>query len=50
VPQNAIQLSSRDGEALIVLALADAGAGRGPGSVGHAEGTYKNRLRVEALR
>lgn len=50
VPQNSIQFFTRGGEGLIVLALAETGPGRGWDSVGHTEGTYRNRLRVEALR
>jgi hypothetical protein len=47
VPQNSIQLISRGKEALIVLTLAETGPGRGWHSVGHAEGTYRNRVRVD---
>jgi hypothetical protein len=50
VPQNSVQFFSRDGEALIVLALAETGPGRGFDSVGHSAGTYRNRVRVEVIR
>jgi hypothetical protein len=50
VPQNSIQFFSRDGESLIVLALAETGPGRGFDTVGHAAGTYRNRLRIEPIR
>ncbi len=49
VPQNSIQLISRGNEALIVLTLAETGPGRGWHSVGHAEGTYRNRIRVDTM-
>lgn len=49
VPQNSIQFSSRGKEGFIVLTLAETGPGRGWHSVGHAEGTYKNRLRVDTV-
>lgn len=50
LPQSSIQFFSRDGEGLVVLTLAGTGPGRGFDSVGHGEGTYRNRLRVEAIR
>ena len=50
LPQNSIQFFARDNESLVVLALAETGPGRGYDSVGHAAGTYRNRLRVEAIR
>jgi hypothetical protein len=50
VPQNSVQFFSRDGESLIFLALAETGPGRGFDSVGHAAGTYRNRVRVEQIR
>jgi hypothetical protein len=50
VPQNAVQFFSRDGEAYVALTLAETGPGRGWASVGHAAGTYRNRLRIEPLR
>ncbi|MBX3221236.1 MAG: hypothetical protein KF795_12005 [Labilithrix sp.] len=49
LPQNSIQLHARGKEALIVLTLAETGPGRGWYSVGHAEGTYKNRIRVDTV-
>lgn len=49
VPQNSIQLHARGKEALIVLTLAETGVGRGWQSVGHAEGVYKNRVRVDTV-
>jgi len=50
LPQNSIQFFSRDGEGLVLLALAETGPGRGFDSVGHAAGTYRNRLRIETIR
>lgn len=50
LPQNSVQFFSRDGESIIVLALAETGPGRGFDTVGHAAGTYRNRLRIEAIR
>jgi hypothetical protein len=50
LPQNSIQFFARDSESVIVLALAETGPGRGYDSVGHAAGTYRNRLRVEPVR
>jgi len=50
LPQNSIQFFARDSDSVIVLALAETGPGRGYDSVGHAAGTYRNRLRVEAIR
>lgn len=50
VPQNSVQFFSRDGESLIVVALAETGLGRGFDTVGHAAGTYRNRVRIEAIR
>ena len=49
LPQNSIQLLSRGKEAMIVLTLAETGPGRGWNSVGHAEGTYRNRIRVDTV-
>lgn len=49
VPQNSVQLISRGQETVIVLALAETGPGRGWHSVGHAEGTYRNRIRVDTM-
>jgi len=50
VPQNSIQLLSRGNkDAVIVLTLAETGPGRGWHSVGHAAGTYKNRIRVDTV-
>ncbi len=50
VPQGSIQFFSRDGVALVAITLADTGPGRGFDSVGHAAGTYLNRMHVEPLR
>jgi hypothetical protein len=50
VPQNSVQFFSRDGESIILLALAETGPGRGYDTVGHAAGTYRNRMRIEAIR
>ena len=50
LPQNSIQFFARDNESLVVLALAETGPGRGYDTVGHAAGTYRNRLRVEPIR
>lgn len=50
VPQGSIQFFSRSGIGLVVLTLADTGPGRGFDAVGHAAGTYRNRVRVEPLR
>lgn len=50
VPQNSVQFFKGGDESLILLALAETGPGRGWHSVGHAEGTYRNRVRVEPLR
>lgn len=47
IPQNSIQLLSKGKESTIALTLAASGAGRGFRSVGHAEGTYRNRIRVD---
>lgn len=49
VPQGSIQFFSR-GSGLVLLTLADTGPGRGFDSVGHAAGTYRNRIRIEAIR
>lgn len=46
VPQNSIQFFSN----IVVIALAETGPGRGFDAVGHAAGTYRNRVRVEVLR
>lgn len=50
VAQNSVQFFARDGEALILLALAETGPGRGFDTVGHAAGTYRNRARIEQIR
>jgi hypothetical protein len=50
VPQNSIQFFSRGGPGVVVLTLAETGPGRGFDTVGHAAGTYRNRLRVEPIR
>lgn len=50
VPQNSIQFFTRGSEGLVLLALAETGPGRGWDSVAHAEGTYRNRLRVAPLK
>lgn len=50
VPQNSIQFFAQGSQGLVVLTLAETGPGRGFDSVGHAAGTYRNRLRVEQLR
>ncbi|MDB4939546.1 MAG: hypothetical protein JWP87_6518 [Labilithrix sp.] len=50
VPQGSIQFFSRDGESVVLLTLAETGPGRGFDSVGHAAGTYRNRLRIEPIR
>jgi hypothetical protein len=51
VPQNAILLEkSEDARRVdLVFTLADTGIGRGFDSVGHAAGTYQNRLTIEPL-
>jgi hypothetical protein len=49
IPQNSIQLVPRGKETSILLTLAEPGPGRGWQSVGHAEGTYKNRIRVDTV-
>jgi hypothetical protein len=46
MPQNAIQFFHMFGENLVLLTLAETGPGRGWDSVGHAAGTYVNRMRV----
>lgn len=50
VPQGSIQFFSRGAQGLVVLTLAETGPGRGFDSVGHAAGTYRNRVRVEPIR
>jgi hypothetical protein len=50
LPQNSIQFSAANGSAFVVVALAETGPGRGWASVGHAAGTYRNRVRVEPIR
>lgn len=50
VPQNSIQFFSSRSGSLVALTLAETGPGRGWASVGHAEGTYRNRIHVEPLR
>lgn len=49
VPQGSIEFFS-NGTGLVLLTLADTGPGRGFDSVGHAGGTYRNRVRVEPIR
>jgi hypothetical protein len=49
LPQGSIQFFSRDGESIVVLALAETGPGRGFDSGGHSAGTYRNRLRIEPI-
>jgi hypothetical protein len=51
VPQNSIQFSARarEKEGFIVLTLAETGPGRGWLPVAHEEGTYRNRIRVDAV-
>ena len=44
------QFFKNGNETLIALTLAETGPGRGFDSVGHAEGAYKNRLRIEPIR
>jgi hypothetical protein len=46
IPQGSIQFFS----GLVLLTLADTGPGRGFDSVGHAAGTYRNRVRIEPIR
>ncbi|NOU31893.1 MAG: hypothetical protein HOO96_28650 [Polyangiaceae bacterium] len=45
MPQNAIQFFQMSGMTQVFLTLADTGPGRGWDSVGHARGTYRNRIR-----
>lgn len=45
MPQNAVQFFQMNGQAQLFLTLADTGPGRGWDSVGHARGTYRNRIR-----
>lgn len=49
VPQNAIEFFASSRYSLIALSLASTGPGRGFDSVGHAAGTYRNRVRIEQL-
>ncbi|HEY4176207.1 MAG TPA: hypothetical protein VGM90_05230 [Kofleriaceae bacterium] len=49
VPQNAIEFFAQKRFSLIALSLASTGPGRGFDSVGHAAGTYRNRVRIEQL-
>jgi hypothetical protein len=49
LPQNSIQLVAHGKEALIVLTLAETGPGRSWLSVGHREGVYRNRIRVDTV-
>lgn len=50
LPQNSIQFFARGGaEAVVILTLAETGPGRGWHSVAHAEGTYKNRVRIDTV-
>ena len=46
VPQNSIQFFSVGAASVVLLALAETGPGRGFDSVGHAAGTYRNRITV----
>ena len=50
VPENAIEFSLRrdrpDADAVIYITLADTSVGRGFDSVGHAAGTYRNRIEL----
>jgi len=50
VTQGTIQFFSSGLEGIVLITLADTGVGRGFDSVGHAAGTYRNRVRVEPLR
>jgi hypothetical protein len=45
LPQSSIQFFSN----AVFLTLADTGPGRGFDSVGHASGTYRNRVRIEPI-
>ena len=45
IPQSSIQFFSNT----VFLTLADTGPGRGFDSVGHAAGTYRNRVRIEPI-
>lgn len=51
LPQNSIQFSASSDrhEGMVVITLAETGVGRGWHSVAHAEGTYKNRVRVDTV-
>ena len=53
LPENAIEFSldgvSPKSAAGIYLTLAATGAGRGYNSIGHAAGTYRNRMLVERI-
>jgi hypothetical protein len=49
VPQNAIEFFAGGRASLVALSLASTGPGRGFDSVGHAAGTYRNRVRIEQL-
>ena len=54
LPVNAIEFSRSEGHssrnAYIFVTLAGTSVGRGWDSVGHAAGTYRNRMRIETLR
>lgn len=50
IPENSIQFFSQGDTGLVLLALAETGPGRGWDAVGHAAGSYRNRLRIEPLR
>ncbi|MHC4505798.1 MAG: hypothetical protein ACYTFI_21050 [Planctomycetota bacterium] len=54
LPVNAIEFSRSEGlssgNAYIFITLAGTSVGRGWDSVGHAAGTYRNRMRIEKLR
>ena len=47
LPQSSVQFFARGHEAYVILTLADTGPGRGWDSVGHAAGTYRNRIKIE---
>lgn len=53
LPQNAIEFSLRNlgsvNEVAIYVTLASTSVGRGWDSVGHAAGTYRNRMRIEPI-
>jgi hypothetical protein len=49
VTQGTIQFFASGREGIVQLTLAETGPGRGFDSVGHAAGTYRNRIRIAAL-